>query len=339
MTAGRKTTHVSPAEKPAIEGELIEASIAATTQLAELTQAVSIDQMRLSEWIGVRKGLSLVQKLVTVTDLKMLAEIKESKQYKGLQVFDRDGKPVTVTTWEQFCETQELSREHVDEGLRNLSEFGDKFLSLATEMGVGYRELRKLRKLPEQDRELIINGEAVQTGDRESLIDLIEEQAVLHHKKVESLEKDLAETRATAEARSRVLADKEATITRLQEELAGRPGVSVEFLAQERLDSIEAEVRSIAGSIMTTLRSQFIQLGAPELGVGDVIRKQVIGAAIGRIIAVTRQQAADFDIAVSGPESVDAESPWDDIWAMTLRDFDAAQAKGATPDDGDVIEA
>ena len=132
-----------------------------------------------------------------------------------------------------------------------------------------------------------------------------------------------------------MLADQGTTITRLQEELAGKPAVSMECLAQERLDAIDAEVRKIAGAIMTTLRLTFVQLSAPELAVGGVIRQQVIGAAIGRILAVTRQEAADFDIPVSGPESVDAEAGWDEIWAMTLRDFDAAQAKS----NGDVNKA
>lgn len=171
---------------------------------------------------------------------------------------------------------------------------------------------------------------------------------------VSELRKALREAEARLTAKDTVTANQQETITKLQEDLVlarTRPGLAARLAAgasgeessawDEAVQSVEAEVREIAIQIASSLRSQFIQLGAPELGVGDVIRKQVIGAAIGRIIAVTRQQAADFDIAVSGPESVDAESPWDEIWAMTLRDFDAKQsAKGApSADDGDAIEA
>lgn len=171
---------------------------------------------------------------------------------------------------------------------------------------------------------------------------------------VSELRKALREAEARLTAKDTVTANQQETITKLQEDLVlarTRPGLAARLAAgengeetsawDEAVQSVEAEVREIAIQIASSLRSQFVQLGAPELGVGDVIRKQVIGAAIGRIIAVTRQQAADFDIAVSGPESVDAESPWDEIWAMTLRDFDAKQpAKGApSADDGDAIEA
>ncbi|WP_336165528.1 hypothetical protein [Acinetobacter ursingii] len=157
-------------------------------QLAQLEQSVSIEQIQLSEKLGAIKATNFIKKLVTVTEIKLIAEIKETKQYKGLKVIDQSGKLVTVTTFEDFCQYLGKSREHIDEDIRNLGTFGEDFLETSQRMGLGYRDLRKLRKLPEGDREILINGEAVKTEDRESLIDLIEEMSAKHAK--EKLERD-----------------------------------------------------------------------------------------------------------------------------------------------------
>jgi recombinational DNA repair protein RecR len=46
---------------------------------------LTIDQIRLTEnWCA--KSNRFFRKLVTVTEIKMLAEIKEAKQYKGLKL-------------------------------------------------------------------------------------------------------------------------------------------------------------------------------------------------------------------------------------------------------------
>lgn len=301
MTAGRKTTNVSPAEKPAIEGELIEASLDASAQLAELKQAVSIDQMRLSEWIGVRKGLALVQKLVTVTDFKMLAEIKESKQYKGLQVIDSDGKPVTVTTFEQFCRSQGMSYEHVNEGINNLYALGEEFMEASNRMGVGYRELRKLRKLPEQERELIINGEAVQSGDRESLIDLIEEQAIRHAKAKEESDKKVADLEADLAAKQSRLERDAARINSLEDENARLTSIpkTPAMIEEEQIGAVMAQSQLVVREVEAGLRGQLAKL--ERLFEDGILPNHVRLAqqqAVTQILQAARVLAGDFGITL-----------------------------------------
>jgi hypothetical protein len=53
-------------------------------QLAQIKQSVSADQIQLSEKIGTKSN-RFFKKLVTVTEIKLIAEIKEAKQYKGLK--------------------------------------------------------------------------------------------------------------------------------------------------------------------------------------------------------------------------------------------------------------
>lgn len=126
--------------------------------------------------------------MLTVSEIKFLADIKETKQYKGLSVIGENGELLTVSTWADFCSGLGKSHQHVDEEIRNLGVFGEDFLETSQRMSLGYRDLRKLRKLDDADREVIIEGEAVKAEDRESLIDLIEEMSAKHRKQKDALE-------------------------------------------------------------------------------------------------------------------------------------------------------
>lgn len=170
------------------------------------------DQLQLSEKIGAIKAFDFTKKLLTVSTIKILAELKESNEYKGLQVIDTDGKLLTVSTWEQFCQSIGKSRQHIDEEIRNLSAFGEDFLETSQRMGIGYRDLRKLRKIPDDERDVIINGEAVQAGDKDSLIELIEDMSIKHKKDKTKLESQVKDLTAEAKAKDRVIADKQQAI-------------------------------------------------------------------------------------------------------------------------------
>lgn len=64
-------------------------------------QAILQDLAQAHEAMGMVKAFSFVQKLATVATLKTLAEIKETKKYKGLSYIDQEGKLATVANWEQ----------------------------------------------------------------------------------------------------------------------------------------------------------------------------------------------------------------------------------------------
>ncbi|RSN84448.1 hypothetical protein EA770_02500 [Acinetobacter baumannii] len=189
-------------------------------QLAQIEQAVSVDQIQLSEKLGAIKATSFIKKLVTVTEIKLLAEIKESKQYKGLKLVNGLGELVTVTTFEEFCQHIGMSREKVDQDILNLSTFGEEFLETSQRMGLGYRDLRKLRKLPEGDREVLINGEAVKTEDRESLIDLIEEMSAKHAKEKQDRDAKIAELESDKNANALLLQKKDQKLNELDSKIS-----------------------------------------------------------------------------------------------------------------------
>lgn len=218
-------------------------------QLAQLQESVSIEQIQLSEKVGVLKATSFFKKLLTVSEIKFLSEIKESKQYKGLKVLNDDGKLLTVSSWAEFCDSLNKSHQHIDEDIRNLGVFGEDFLETSQRMSLGYRDLRKLRKLDTDDREVIINGEAVKTEDRESLIDLIEEMSAKHAK--EKLERDSKITELTSdkEALETIVSKKDEKINQLDTqvtklstpaEIAKKQDTEQQQLTSSALDTLHA---------------------------------------------------------------------------------------------------
>lgn len=70
--------------------------------VALASKAMTQDKAQAYELVGMLKAFDFTQKLVTVTTLKTINEIKQSKQYKGLELLNRDGELVTVTSFKDF---------------------------------------------------------------------------------------------------------------------------------------------------------------------------------------------------------------------------------------------
>ncbi len=222
-----------------------------------LTTAVSQSQMLLSEKIGALKAFDFTKKLLTVSTIKMLAEIKQSKEYNGLQIINQEGKLLTVSTWEQFCQGIGKSRQHIDEEIRNLSAFGEDFLETSQRMGVGYRDLRKLRKLDDEQREIIINGEAIKAEDKDSLIDLIEEMSAKNaHDKAE-LKQQISELTAKTNAQEKMIDNKDKKINQLDTKLNLRKDPSKAHLHAQALEQHITDEMQQAFSAVTTAIANF----------------------------------------------------------------------------------
>lgn len=175
--------------------------------------------------------LGQVQAALTVGDFAKslsvlkLKNIKENKSYRHLSgqvAFDKDGNKIAnVGTWAGFCAAIGISRQKADEDIANLKVLGEEALSSLQRIGFGYRELSRLRRLPEPDRETIINGEAVRLDDKDEVLALIDDLAAKHVKeketlqrKADALQKDLDAARSVAENKGRKLNELEEQLHR-----------------------------------------------------------------------------------------------------------------------------
>ena len=280
-------------------------------QLATIHQNITRDQIQLSEKIGALKATDFIKKLVTVTEIKVMAEIKESKQYKGLMVVE-NGEVVTVTTWDEFCRHLGLSREKVDQDILNLSMLGEDFWESSQRMGVGYRELRKIRNLPEESRELIIQGEAVKAEDREGLIDLLQEISVKHAADKAATDKKIADLIADAEAKNQLIENKNNKIDDLDTKLNRRR-------APDQAVLVEQEAEQEALVLMQTATSEFIaavsKYNADMNAATEISSSPYVAEQYHANVVMTYQRIADQSTALG--VHVDFQEMVSPAWATT----------------------
>lgn len=227
--------------------------------VALAAKAMTQDKAQAYELVGMIKAFDFTRKLVTVTTLKSLQEIKESKRYKDLELTDQDGKMVTVTTFRDFCTTLGFSGEKIDQDLLNLNTFGEEFFETSQRLGLGYREMRKLRQLPEEARAEIIDADYSDATDKEELLEKIEDLTAKHAKEKEALQAQLKRKSEDYEAQAKVLANKNERINKLDMELAKKTHLIDTQTPDQRGEVLREETAGISYKAEAILRGQVFQ--------------------------------------------------------------------------------
>lgn len=227
--------------------------------VALAAKAMTQDKAQAYELVGMIKAFDFTRKLVTVTTLKSLQEIKESKRYKDLELTDQDGKMVTVTTFRDFCTTLGFSGEKIDQDLLNLNTFGEEFFETSQRLGLGYREMRKLRQLPEEARAEIIEADYSDATDKEELLEKIEDLTAKYAKEKETLQAQLKRKSEDYEAQAKVLANKNERINKLDMELAKKTHLIDTQTPDQRGEMLREETAGISYKAEAILRGQVFQ--------------------------------------------------------------------------------
>lgn len=227
--------------------------------VALATKAMTQDLAEAYEVMGTLKAFNFVQKLLTVGSLKKLQEIKETKKYKGLSVVDDSGNLLTVGNFADFCKACGLSDKKVYEDLQNLNAFGDEFMETSQRLGLGYREMRKLRQLPEEARAEIVDADYSATTDKEELIEKIEDLTAQHAKEKEALQAQLKRKSDDYEAQAKVLATKNERINYLDLELAKKTKAIETQTPEQRGGVLREEAAAISYKAEAVLRGQVFQ--------------------------------------------------------------------------------
>lgn len=219
-------------------------------------QAMTQDVAEAHQAMGMIKAFGFMEKLLTVSNLKVLSEIKNSKKYKGLSYVNNDGSVLTVSTWEEFCGACNLSHKHVDENLRNLSSLGEDFLEISQRLGLGYREMRKLRQLSEAARAEIVDADYSEATDKEDLIEKIEDLTAKHAKEKEALQAQLKRKSDDYEAQAKMIAAKNDRINHLDLELAKKTKAIETQTPEQRGGALREEATAISYKAEAVLRGQ-----------------------------------------------------------------------------------
>ena len=167
----RQSEPVAPTDLPAEMAQGIDANLLQGHSVnALLAEDLTARQLELSTLLCRLQAFGYLNQFTGLARLKWLQEMKESKAYKGCKVLNAAGEIVELRAFEDLCECVGLSYRKVAEDLQNLAAFGEAFLEASQSLGLGYRELRRLRALPEEEREVIIDEEKLR-NDPDTLLD------------------------------------------------------------------------------------------------------------------------------------------------------------------------
>jgi len=172
------------------------ADIETTKQIAELT---SVDQEPTAEekerliaevykLAGRAEAFTAISEFANISSLLQLKKIKDSKIYKDIP---------SLKTWDNFCKSISFSRAKIDEDLANLEIFGEQFMNNVNGLGIGYRELRRLKKATETNvlsingNEIILEGEVISMDNKDHLKEALEELVANQHLKLKDITAEL----------------------------------------------------------------------------------------------------------------------------------------------------
>lgn len=174
-----------------------------------------------NQMLGQIQMSRAISKFTDVVSLSKLKQIKESKMYRaaaGQKMVGLSGEEIAdVGTWAGFCQALGVSASKIDEDLTNLDTFGEDALKQLNSIGVGYRELRQYRRLPQDERAALI--EAAKVGDKDELLELAESLISKHAKEKEALTVSLTEVQSNYEAQGAVIKKKDEKLNSLEKQL------------------------------------------------------------------------------------------------------------------------
>lgn len=213
--ARTKTAVTDPIDLPALDGEVLTANQnAMSTMMASHSEERDLVNQLLGQ---VQMSDAFAKFSVTVTTSK-LAYVKENKLYRALKgQKSRNGYDFLNGTWEEFCVLLGISVEKADTDIANIRAFGEEALDSMSRMGIGYREMRQYRRLPEDAQAALI--EVAKAGDKEAFVDLAEEIISKHAKEKTELTQRLDEVNADYEAQGEVMANKTKELDSTKQEL------------------------------------------------------------------------------------------------------------------------
>ncbi|EDM3689355.1 hypothetical protein CSM81_07275 [Salmonella enterica subsp. enterica serovar Infantis] len=214
----------------------------------------------LNQLLGQVQMADAFAKFTATVAVSKMAYVKENKLYQSLAgIKNRDGRGFDGT-WEDFCRLLGTSAPKANEDITNLRTFGEEALESMSRMGIGYRELRQFRKLPEDSKTALI--EVAKQGDKESLLDLAEELIARQNDEKEQLAKQLADTEADLEASRKRAADLKSSRDELEDKLHEerfKPITDNELAERTRLEATSISSK-IARELMGALQGAFAEL-------------------------------------------------------------------------------
>lgn len=191
---------------PEINQEAFQEESSALGMLGTIAQGMQEERDLVNQLLGQAQMANAFAKFSETVSTSKLAYVKENKLYRALKgKKSGNGFDLLSGTWEEFCELLGVTARKVDMDIANLQAFGEEALDFMSRMGIGYRELRQYRRLPEDQQAALI--EVAKTGDKDAFVELAEEIITKHAAEKAELSKKLEDSQADYDALSKMEAD------------------------------------------------------------------------------------------------------------------------------------
>jgi hypothetical protein len=169
--------------------------------------------------VGQVQMAKAMEKFTTVGGLQILQKVKETKDYKYFKGMKLPNGEILTGTWAEFCQLIGESKSNIDERLKNLELFGKEALEAMQSIGMGIRDLRRLRQFPENELKAIVDGDQLTVGSKEEALDIIEEMAAKHRAESKKLTEKLEHLELSSKASDQLLEKKGKQIHELEKAL------------------------------------------------------------------------------------------------------------------------
>jgi len=329
--AGRKPGAAAAPLVVEVNATAIAQASQATNALGELAASYGQGRDLVNQLLGQAQAFQAAGDLLRTFGVSKLALVKENKLYQQLAGMRAPNGSELKGTWVEFCGLLGISDDKANHDIANLRSFGEEALEQMQRIGIGYRELRQYRKLPEDQRLALI--EVAKAGDKEGFVELAEEIIARHAKEKEALLTQAEEAAADLEAKDRVLADKAEQIQKLEEQTARkfkpRPNSEAKSLEEQNLIE-ELDTATAAASVY--LQKLFL---AADAAMQDSQRDAIQLRARQSVEWLAQQLAqisTEFGIAVNFEEMVRpawlSEEALDAMEARQREQGEKGKAKG-----------
>ncbi len=222
--------------------------------LAATMNAITTEQLEMNQLLGRIQATHAIGNMLEALSLSQLQAIKQQKAYRQLQgqTQEVNGTLVDLGTWKGFCKAIGATSVSIDEKLNNLQLLGETALETAQNLGMTTRELAKLRKLDPSDQSVIINELEANIGDKDAIVELIENMSVKHRQEKEALQAQIKDEKAERQATDKVIAGKDKKINELSKALAKEENASPYDKAQtyaQEISVVETKMMAVFGEI------------------------------------------------------------------------------------------
>jgi hypothetical protein len=207
---------------------------------------------------GYIQGIEFTRRVGDVAIAQIFLSLKQSKSYKGIPYSDSDGTTRRVGSFEEFCQAFfSKSYNRCLELSQNLQLLGTDLYEQSELIGFRARDYQALKALPADEQEIV--KQAIETDDRDTVIDLLQEMALKHAKEKAAMQKQQFEDRENLEVRGKMLADERTAHQETKLELERNKRRIQKLTPSERTQELREEIARLTHGFEYSIRGTFCQ--------------------------------------------------------------------------------